>query len=47
MMDEICRIADEKKIVLQATPMGRKFYEAFGFREEFKISVFSTESDIF
>ena len=47
MMSEICRQAGKKKVVLQSTPMGRKFYGAFGFEELFRIPVYSTESDIF
>lgn len=49
MMNEICRLAGEKKkkIVLQATPMGVKFYESFGFQSLFSMPVYSTESDIF
>ena len=47
MMNEICRLSENKTITLQATPIGRKFYEAFGFSELFKIPVYSTESDIF
>ena len=46
MMREICRLSAGKKIVLQATPMGRKFYLAFGFDELFRIPVYSTDSDI-
>ena len=47
MMSEICRLAEDKKIVLQSTPMGRKFYRNFGFSELFMIPVYSTTDDIF
>ncbi len=47
MMKEVCRLAEGKKIVLQATPSGRPFYRNFGFKELFFIPVYSTESDIF
>ncbi len=47
MMTEICRQSAGKRVVLQSTPMGRKFYVAFGFEELFRIPVYSTESDIF
>ena len=47
MMSGICRLSGGKRIVLQSTPMGRKFYGAFGFEELFRIPVYSTESDIF
>ena len=46
MMSEICRLSGGRKIVLQSTPMGVKFYRSFGFDELFKIPVYSTESDI-
>ena len=47
MMSEVCHLADGKKIVLQSTPMGTRFYEAFGFNRLFTIPVYSTEQDIF
>ena len=47
MMNEICRLAFGKTIVLQATPMGLPFYKKFGFEERFIIPIYSTESDIF
>lgn len=47
MMDEICGLSGGKRIVLQSTPMGKKFYVNYGFRELFKIPVYSTERDIF
>ncbi len=40
MMAEICRLSAEKSIVLQAAPMGAKFYRAFGFEELFSIPLF-------
>ena len=46
MMTEICRLSAGKRIVLQATPTGAKFYRAFGFTELFRIPVYSTDSDI-
>ena len=47
MMNEICRLSGGKKIVLQSTPMGEKFYRNYGFRELFRMPVYSTEEDIF
>ena len=47
MMNKICILSGGKRIVLQSTPMGRKFYEAFGFEEAFRIPVYSPEQDIF
>lgn len=47
MMTEICRLSNGKKLVLQATPSGLKFYKKFGFDELFRIPVYSTEEDIF
>ena len=46
MMSEVCRLSGGRKIVLQSTPMGLKFYRAFGFEELCKIAVYSTEEDI-
>lgn len=46
MMNEICRLSKGKKIVLQSTPSGFKFYSAFGFNDLFGIHVYSTEGDI-
>ena len=46
MMSEICRLSAGRKIVLQATPIGAKFYGAFGFEELFRIPVYSTDGDI-
>ena len=46
MMSEICRLSAGKRIVLQATPMGRNFYKAFGFEELFRIPVYSNDGDI-
>ena len=47
MMNEICRLSKGRKIVLQATPSGVPFYEAFGFEDLGKIEVYSTVADIF
>ena len=47
MMNEICKLAYGKTIVLQATPAGLPFYKKFGFEELFLIPIYSTESDIF
>ena len=46
MMSEVCRMSGGRRIVLQSTPMGVKFYRSFGFDELFKIPVYSTEEDI-
>ena len=46
MMSEICRLSAGRKIVLQSTPMGVKFYCSFGFDELFRIPVYSTDKDI-
>lgn len=46
MMNKICSIAGERRIVLQSTPMGLGFYRSFGFTELFKIPVYSTDKDI-
>lgn len=47
MMNEVCRLSGQKKVVLQATPSGRPFYKKFGFEELFMMPVYSTERDIF
>ena len=47
MMNEVCRMSAGKKIVLQATPIGAKMYKAFGFKELFRIPVYSNEEDLF
>lgn len=47
MMNEICGLSEGKRLVLQATPMGLKFYRKFGFEELFAMPVYSTEEDIF
>lgn len=47
MMNEICRLAGNKTITLQATPVGVPFYKSFGFDDLFAIKVYSTEPDIF
>ena len=47
MMSEICRLSRGRRIILQSTPMGIKFYCAFGFEELFRIPVYSTDKDIF
>ena len=47
MMNEICRLSEGKRIVLQSTPMGEKFYRSYGFGELFRMRVYSTEEDIF
>lgn len=40
MMDEVCRLTCGKRIVLQATPIGEKFYRSYGFEELFKIRLY-------
>ena len=47
MMNEVSRLAGNKKVVLQSTPMGEKFYSNYGFKELFKMPVYSIESEIF
>ncbi|MBQ7169821.1 MAG: GNAT family N-acetyltransferase [Synergistaceae bacterium] len=47
MMSGICGLSGGKKIVLQATPSGVPFYEAFGFADLGAIEVYSTVADIF
>ena len=47
MMNEICRLSNGKKILLQATPMGLPFYKNFGFKELCKIPVYSDSDDVF
>lgn len=47
MMSGICGLAGGKKIVLQSTPEGVPFYEAFGFEDWGAIEVYSTVADIF
>ena len=47
MMNEICRLSGNKKILLQATPAGVPFYKNFGFEELFKIPVYSNENEVF
>ena len=45
MMNEICR--HNKKITLQATEIGYKFYKSYGFTELFRMPVYSNDADIF
>ena len=40
MMDEVCRLSCGKRIVLQATPIGEKFYRSYGFEELFRIRLY-------
>ena len=47
MMNEIRKLSQGRKIVLQATPSGVPFYSAFGFEDLGKIEVYSTQADIF
>lgn len=47
MMNEICRLSEGKRIVLQATPSGVPFYENFGFTDLFPIAVYSNTEDVF
>ena len=46
MMNEICRLSHGRKIVLQATLSGVKFYSAYGFEDLGAIEVYSTVADI-
>lgn len=46
MMNEICRIAGNRLIVLQSTPDGLEFYRNFGFNELFRIPAYSTDPEI-
>ncbi len=45
MMNEICR--NNKRITLQATETGYKFYKSYGLTENFRIPVYSNYADIF
>ena len=45
MMNEICR--HNKRITLQATEIGYKFYKSYGFTELFRMPVYSNDADIF
>ena len=47
MMSGVCEISGGKKIVLQSTPEGVPFYEAFGFDDWGAVEVYSTVEDIF
>ena len=40
MMDEVCRLSGGKRVVLQATPIGEKFYRSYGFEELFRIRLY-------
>ncbi|MBQ6776305.1 MAG: GNAT family N-acetyltransferase [Synergistaceae bacterium] len=47
MLSRICALARGRTLVLQATPTGLPLYKKFGFKELFKIPVYSDVSEVF